>query len=380
MAVNKVVMNTENGEETLIDLTSDTVTPETLAEGETAHNAAGEEITGTMKSGITEAIIDVTELPTENINEDVFYRVPKGTFCINRTPINTWQCIVVEELPSVGTVLTYDMENFVFYYEIKSGSVSGYADEGLAAASGLSEGWYPIDLVVQMLGVTWGGIFSNVSYMPSDPNTLALLFEYKIYHYKQSWITDDGSVGAVGSGLGSEIFNSPTNIATGDYSHAEGNNTIARGNVSHTEGTDTIAEGIASHAEGVDTFAKGYCAHSEGYMVVASGEASHGEGYGIKASGQYQHAQGKFNIEDAENKYAHIVGNGDALSGTRSNAHTLDWNGVGWFAGDVKVGGTGQDDENAKTLATIEYVDDLVGDISTALDELHTYAQNIVNG
>lgn len=48
MAVNKVVMNTENGEKTLIDLTSDTVTPETLAEGVTAHNASGEEITGSF--------------------------------------------------------------------------------------------------------------------------------------------------------------------------------------------------------------------------------------------------------------------------------------------------------------------------------------------
>ena len=45
MGVNKV----EFGGDTLIDLTSDTVTPETLAEGETAHNAAGEEITGTLK-------------------------------------------------------------------------------------------------------------------------------------------------------------------------------------------------------------------------------------------------------------------------------------------------------------------------------------------
>ena len=48
MAINKVVMNTENGAETLIDLTNDTVTPETLAEGVTAHDASGEEITGTM--------------------------------------------------------------------------------------------------------------------------------------------------------------------------------------------------------------------------------------------------------------------------------------------------------------------------------------------
>lgn len=49
MAVNKVIFNTaDEGSRTLIDLTEDTVTPETLAEGVTAHDASGEVITGTM--------------------------------------------------------------------------------------------------------------------------------------------------------------------------------------------------------------------------------------------------------------------------------------------------------------------------------------------
>lgn len=47
MAVNKVIYNTAQGEEVLMDLTSDTVTPETLAEGVTAHDASGELIVGT---------------------------------------------------------------------------------------------------------------------------------------------------------------------------------------------------------------------------------------------------------------------------------------------------------------------------------------------
>lgn len=51
MAVNKVVINTENGAETLIDLTEDNVTAETLAEGATAHDASGARIMGTMKAG-----------------------------------------------------------------------------------------------------------------------------------------------------------------------------------------------------------------------------------------------------------------------------------------------------------------------------------------
>lgn len=50
MGVNKVVLNTADGEETLIDLTGDTVTPETLAEGATAHDSTGEKITGTMST------------------------------------------------------------------------------------------------------------------------------------------------------------------------------------------------------------------------------------------------------------------------------------------------------------------------------------------
>lgn len=48
MAINKVIYNTENGAETLIDLTRDSVTPETLAEGVTAHDASGNVIAGAM--------------------------------------------------------------------------------------------------------------------------------------------------------------------------------------------------------------------------------------------------------------------------------------------------------------------------------------------
>lgn len=47
MAVNKVIF----GGKTVIDLTADTVTAETLVEGVTAHSADGEPIVGTMRSG-----------------------------------------------------------------------------------------------------------------------------------------------------------------------------------------------------------------------------------------------------------------------------------------------------------------------------------------
>lgn len=113
---------------------------------------------------------------------------------------------------------------------------------------------------------------------------------------------------------GGETFNSSSNVATGSYSHAEGQDTQATGSFSHAEGKETFAAGGNSHTEGILTYA-----------------GSH-----------YQHVQGKFNIIDTEQKYAHIVGNG-TFAGTwtsgRSNAHSIDWNGNATFAGVVTGAG-----------------------------------------
>lgn len=99
-------------------------------------------------------------------------------------------------------------------------------------------------------------------------------------------------------------------------------------------GENTIASGIHSHAEGNITTASGDCSHAEGLYTIASGEN--------------QHVQGKYNISDTTS--AHIVGNGTERN-TRSNAHTLDWQGNAWFAGDVYTGstsGTNKDDGSIK--------------------------------
>lgn len=105
------------------------------------------------------------------------------------------------------------------------------------------------------------------------------------------------------------------------------------------EGYETTASGIASHAEGGYTSASGVASHAEGETTIASGDNSHAEGCGTIASGLNSHAQGRFNIEDTEGKYAHIVGNGLSVS-ERSNAHTLDWHGNAWFSGTVEGSGS----------------------------------------
>lgn len=66
------------------------------------------------------------------------------------------------------------------------------------------------------------------------------------------------------------------------------------------------------------------------------------EGYNTTASSDYQHAQGKWNIEDVNNKYADIIGNGSSGS-ARSNAATVSWDGISWSQTDVRAGGTDQD-------------------------------------
>lgn len=158
--------------------------------------------------------------------------------------------------------------------------------------------------------------------------------------------TGDIGMASVAIGVGVE--------ASGNGSHAEGGGTKASNNSAHAEGMNTEASGESSHTEGSRTIASGNSSHAEGEDTTASGASSHAEGYGSKASSQFQHVQGKYNIEDKNRKYAHIVGNG-AGDAKRSNAHTLDWQGNGWYAGKLSQEGTPTDD---KDLATKKYVDD----------------------
>lgn len=222
-------------------------------------------------------------------------------------------------------------------------------------------------------------------------------------------------IGACGTGQGAEIFNEyeGKNTASGDYSHSEGYNTTASGKDSHAEGYWTTASGDYSHAEGLDATASGEGSHAEGGQLTASGNYSHAEGWNTRASGQgshaegahtdasghyshtegystiasayyshaegrgthatciYQHTQGSYNILDTaggsetRGAYAHIVGNGTS-NYVRSNAHTLDWDGNAWFAGDVYVGstsGTNKDNGSVK-LATENYVDNKIANNS----------------
>lgn len=126
--------------------------------------------------------------------------------------------------------------------------------------------------------------------------------------------------------------------ANGTYSHAEGYKSKATNSAAHAEGSNTLASKPNSHAEGYYTTASGDQAHAEGHTTTASGDNSHAEGYQTLASSAYQHVFGTYNVDDAQNTYIEIVGNGN--SNTRSNARTLDWNGNEAIAGNMTINKT----------------------------------------
>lgn len=161
--------------------------------------------------------------------------------------------------------------------------------------------------------------------------------------------------------IGTNSFAEGSNTTASEMnSHAEGWNTIASGGSSHAEGFGTKASGNCSHAEGGTTEASGTDAHAEGDGTKASGDGSHAEGQGTIANAASAHAQGRYNV--ANTSHADIVGNGRTNS-TRSNAYALDWDGNGYYAGDVYVG-CNADSTGGTKLATVTELDNKVDKVS----------------
>ena len=408
--------------------------------------------------GASTPIIDVNALPTENIDENTFYRLMTDSLVFNQIIQTAYTVYRVDELPEIGEPATnIDNTQGTVYYNTQDGSLNGYVDAILAAGLSIPAGWYPAAVLLQALGYSYAGVITDILDDPCD-DAFRLLLNCEIYSYKDGW-TSHKTIGLAGDGIKAEVFNYPYNKATGDYSHAEGYETNAKQDYSHAEGWASKAEGYGSHAEGYGSHAEGSYSHAEGYAshaegsntyafgdyshaegrsitysvsitgeqnattykcpaqswvyegclisrmingedytssisarviatdklrntitvdrtlsadapitnasitvhigALALGDQSHSEGRETIAAGRSQHTQGEYNTIDPEydvndntkrSKYAHIVGNGTSHE-NRSNAHTIDWNGLGWFAGGLKVGGTGQDDENAQEVA-----------------------------
>lgn len=215
--------------------------------------------------------------------------------------------------------------------------------------------------------------------------------------------------GTIASGESSHAEGSNT-TASGQYSHAEGADTKAMGKYSHVEGYKTESTRQSQNVSGefnipesyyvsesmkapID-FGATYVSYSknftfnkdtglftltdakrtnifsttnrpEGAYFATSSTASeiyyieswHGT---VTQNGVFTPSVNyvKYSLgSDTKGQYIHIVGNGTA-DNARSNAHTLDWDGNAWYAGNIYVGSTSgtNKDEGSKRLATEEFV------------------------
>ena len=331
------------------------------------------------------------------------------------------------------------------YYQLRSDSKDSWYVGSVYYSENGTTGWIACDNISLIGGsAPYGCAFENSAfYVSGVNNTITIHYvkgaagtaglvpaptdNGKVLGSNGEWISVNMvSTIKTGSGTNSEAFNDNYNKASGDYSHAEGQNTQAGGTAAHAEGYKTQASSY-SHSEGYATYAAGMGSHCEGYnqngtisYMVAQGSGSHCEGYannvikranhegshmegysdnsdgitqqyaqgngshcegwntycanrttaaahtegrGTAAGSAYQHIEGKYNIIDTESIYQHIVGNGTENI-HRNNSHTLDWQGNAVFAGTVSNSGADYA-EYFEWLDENDNVDDRVGYIVT---------------
>jgi hypothetical protein len=137
MGLNKFI--TKKGR-VLLDLTEDTVTPETLGKGVTAHDRSGEPIVGTMEGGgecSGNHIIEVDELPTENIDETALYKVGDSYYKYRNVPFSDLI------LGFYGSVLVFSELAAAQGYEYSFNTIPTKTTENIKVSDGQSNWhWY----------------------------------------------------------------------------------------------------------------------------------------------------------------------------------------------------------------------------------------------
>lgn len=139
--INKVVKSTG---ETLIDLTSDTVTAETLLQGETAHDRSGAQITGAVivaPTDVTETEDNTAYLYKNSEHDAVYDELVGGSVAWNQLVANS------------GSSLSVTITSGHKYVMKKSGTLSVGASSG-SAITGLSGGTDWITDLTLMFGTT----------------------------------------------------------------------------------------------------------------------------------------------------------------------------------------------------------------------------------
>lgn len=254
-------------------------------------------------------------LPTEGIKDSALYRLTTASFVENQWKNNYWECIVVNALGDVtepiGVVDNPAAENpkITAYYDLETKAAYGYYNGGMV----------PLDAIAPAFGLTYEGVTTDITSLPAEADDhVGILVEYNLYNHKDGKWNTTQQIGWHGTGNGAEIFNTPSNIASGIASHAEGYLTEATGNFAHAEGLGAKAIGRSAHAEGTETVAQGDVSHAEGTRSKAFGNESHAEGYETTANSHFTHAEGYQTFAGYDETYTY--GDDDKCRGQYAHA------------------------------------------------------------
>lgn len=414
MAVNKVVL----GEDTLIDLTADTVSADKLSKGVTAHDMAGEPIVGTMEAGggasadeatiITNAegkletaiggkwvdglvdgpvIIDigttnndVSSILTYDIMQELIgkgdklraslssgFGTEKGCLVeIDTSVANTYKLTCKYTITSAKVVYTGigTKDNWKCSRKFEGGSTGFYSTGNYFYS--VIDGKVPSPI-------------SSADFLPIGRDFKVEDNKLSLRYLKQTskggyYLTSnkDGS-DVKNVGENSFVVGSGNNYASGKYSCTIGSNSTSEGYSAFTMGNQVYGKqgnyifvtGLICQASKNNQFISG---NYSNWYDINKAEGAQVFGQGCISSSDWSMTAGKYNANDTNKEYAHVVGNGTSDT-SRSNAYTLDWQGNGTFAGTVSSS-TGADyaeyfewkDGNPNNEDRVGYIVTLDGD------------------
>lgn len=136
-----------------------------------------------------EAIISVTQLPTENINEDVLYRLTTGMVVFNGQngrAFDDTAVYIVDSLPETGEPCSSDIgESTAIYYNTSNGAAYGYIDDRASVSLIQSVGWKSASTAFAAMGYQYSGVVTSMNDVARS--SAAVLLEHALYHYKNGW-------------------------------------------------------------------------------------------------------------------------------------------------------------------------------------------------
>ena len=135
-------------------------------------------------------VLDVLELPIEDINSNKFYRLTSLVLVHNRTPVENSTCHYVDTLPTTGEpciVGSLQAPTIKAYYQVSDKKLYGYVDLTLATVFGVPAGWYLAEQLFPAANYDYVGVITDIEDDPED-SKIRLLIHNSIYMYKDGWV------------------------------------------------------------------------------------------------------------------------------------------------------------------------------------------------